>query len=352
MKIIHVVGARPNFMKMAPVFKAIKLRRARQRVIHTGQHYSHNMSDIFFEELELNPPDINLGVGSGSQSEQVAEIMKKIEKILEHEKPDIVVVYGDVNSTLAASLVCAKQGVRLAHVEAGLRSGDRRMPEEINRIVTDRLANILFTPSPDGDNNLLLEGIPKKQIYYVGNVMIDTLIQFLPSIKKPLQLTIPFSTYGVLTLHRPSNVDDPRRLTKLITELGKISKKIPLVFPIHPRTKKCLAALSALPKHIHCIDPLGYLEFLNLAYHSTLVITDSGGIQEETTYLGLPCLTLRENTELPITIDQGTNTLIGNDYHLLHKKVDDILLKRYKKGCIPAKWDGKSSTRIAAILCP
>lgn len=352
MKIIHVVGARPNFMKMAPVFKALKKYRVTQKIVHTGQHYSDNMSGIFFRELQIKTPDVNLEIGSGSQAEQVAKIMMVFEKVVLKLKPDLVLVYGDVNSTLAATLVCAKLGIKTAHVEAGLRSNDLSMPEEVNRIITDRVSNLFFTPSIDGNENLLKEGVNKNQIYFVGNVMIDTLVSFLDLIKKKKNAW-PFPEFGTVTIHRPANVDNPEALRKIISSLNKISEKIPLIFPIHPRTQKQLLKnkdLNFVGKNIRLIEPLGYLDFLNLIYHSRFVITDSGGIQEETTYLGIPCLTLRKNTERPITITKGTNTLIGDDFKLLERKVVEIISGKYKTGQKPPKWDGKASERIAKII--
>jgi len=353
MKIIHVVGARPNFMKMAPVYNAIKKYNIKQLIVHTGQHYSENMSDIFFRELKIKSADINLRVGSNTQASQVANIMTKFENIVLNEKPNLVLVYGDVNSTLAASLVCAKLGIKTGHIEAGLRSYDLNMPEEINRVVTDKISSFFFTPSKDGDTNLIKEGTDKKNIFFVGNVMIDTLINFLNVIKKRKRIDLPFSKFGVVTIHRPSNVDDPAKLRDIVKSLNKISKKIPLIFPVHPRTKKQLEGIKDLyfnKDRIRLTEPLGYLDFLNLIYYSSLVITDSGGIQEETTYLKVPCLTLRKNTERPITISEGTNTLIGTDYKLLERLVDEIISGNYKKSKIPNKWDGKASERIAKTI--
>lgn len=353
MKIIHIVGARPNFMKMAPVWNALKKYKARQIIVHTGQHYSKNMSDIFFSELKIKKPDINLHVGSDTQSVQVAKVMMRVEKVILNEKPDMVLVYGDVNSTLAASLVCAKIGIKIGHVEAGLRSYDLDMPEEINRIVTDRLSSLLFTPSKDANHNLTKEGVDKNKIHFVGNVMIDTLIRYLDKIKSGEKIKLPFKTYGVVTLHRPSNVDDLNQLKNLIISLNKISEKIPLVFPIHPRTQKQLKKIKGVSlnkERVLLIDPLGYFQFLNLVYYSQLVITDSGGIQEETTYLKIPCLTLRKNTERPITLNLGTNTLVYNYLKLLERLVNTILEKKYKKGHKLEKWDGKAGERIAEII--
>lgn len=349
MKIIHVVGARPNFMKLAPVYRAISNKKVKQIIVHTGQHYSSNMSDIFFKELNIPAANINLEVGSGTQAEQVAKIMIAFEKVILLEKPDLVIVYGDVNSTLAASLVCSKLQVKLAHVEAGLRSFDASMPEEINRIVTDRLSDVYLTTSIDANLNLLKEGVSKEKIHFVGNVMIDTLMSFLDK-KSSLKINTP-ETYAVVTLHRPSNVDDVKKLRLIVNSLLDISKNIPIFFSVHPRTKERLMSILKNKKSsIVLLDPLGYIEFLNLVKNSKMVITDSGGIQEETTFLGIPCLTLRANTERPVTVELGTNTLVGDDFDLLKKNVLDILNGKYKKGKIPKLWDGSASKRIADIL--
>ncbi|MDO8548063.1 MAG: UDP-N-acetylglucosamine 2-epimerase (non-hydrolyzing) [bacterium] len=352
MKILHVVGARPNFMKMAPVFNALKKYKVKQVTVHTGQHYSANMSDIFFDELKIKKPDINLHVGSGTQAGQVADVMKAFEPVVLKEMPDMVLVYGDVNSTVAASMVCAKLGVKVVHVEAGLRSRDLSMPEEINRIITDRISSLYFTPSKDGDRNLMAEGVEKHKIHFVGNVMIDTLVNFLPRIRSS-KTKIPFKKFGVVTLHRPSNVDDPKMLAKILKSLNSISERLLLVFPVHPRTHKMLKNTKSLKfdsKKIMLVDPLGYIEFLSLVYRSTLVITDSGGIQEETTYLGIPCFTMRPNTERPVTITMGTNTLVGNNFKLLNKKIGEVLKGKYKKGKVPPRWDGRAAQRIAKII--
>lgn len=351
MKIIHIVGARPNFMKMAPLFKAFtKYKAVRQRVVHTGQHYNDLMSDVFFRELKIKTPDVNLHVGSDTHAKQTATIMIKLEEVMLKEKPDMVLVYGDVNSTLAASIVCAKMNIKLAHIEAGLRSHDMSMPEEANRLVTDRLSALLFTPSTDADKNLIREGTDKKRIHFVGNVMIDTLINFLEKIKDGTKA--PFDKFAVVTIHRPSNVDNPAQLRNIVASLNRISQKIPLVFPIHPRTEKQLKKIGGVgldKKRIAVYKPLGYLEFVSLVYQSGFVITDSGGIQEETAYLGIPCLTLRPNTERPVTVSIGTNTLMP-DLKTLEKTVDAVIKGKYKKGKIPAKWDGKASERIAKII--
>jgi len=359
MKILHVVGARPNFMKVAPVHRAIAAYPGiRQMLVHTGQHYDLNMSDIFFRELGLPAPDINLEVGSGSHAVQTAQIMMRFEEAVLKEKPDLVLVYGDVNSTVASALVCAKLGIRVGHVEAGLRSFDRTMPEEINRLMTDQIADFLFTPSQDGEENLIREGIQADKIHFVGNVMIDTLIRLLPAAedlwpKLSSDLKVDEKRYGLVTLHRPSNVDDPAMLALIMNTLGAIGAKMPIVFPIHPRTRARIASFDiAIGAHgnIQLIDPIGYLEFLCLQQQAKLIITDSGGIQEETTLLGVPCLTVRENTERPVTVSMGTNVLVGRDMVKLTSEVGCILAGEDKKGSVPPLWDGKAGERIAAIL--
>ncbi len=351
MTLIHVVGARPNFMKLAPVRLALQTRGIAQAVVHTGQHYDAAMSQVFFDQLGLPPPDVNLEVGSGSHAEQTAAILAKFEKVALERRPDWVVVYGDVNSTMAASLVCAKIGIRVAHVEAGLRSGDRRMPEEINRLVTDQIADLLFTPSEDGDAHLRREGIAPEKIRRVGNVMIDSLVRCLPQLDQvsPGPVAAPFA---LVTLHRPSNVDDPATLAPLMESLGRISERLPVVFPVHPRSAGRIKALPGFrrPERLHLIDPVGYLEFLAMERRAALVITDSGGVQEETTYLGVPCLTLRENTERPVTVTLGTNLLIGFDYRRLEAEVERVLAGTFKKGVIPPLWDGRAGERIADVF--
>lgn len=356
MKIIHVVGARPNFMKVGPVINALQHRHDIQQILlHTGQHYDANMSQVFFEQLGLPEPDVNLGIGSGSHAAQTAQTMVAFEEQVLQSKPDWVLVYGDVNSTVAATLVCAKLGIPVAHVEAGLRSFDRTMPEEINRLVTDQLADLLFTPSKDGNENLLGEGVSPDRIHLVGNVMIDTLIRLRPEAEAKwpaLQQRFDLSNYGLVTLHRPSNVDEPDTLASILTTLDTIGETLPLLFPIHPRTRNRLAdwGLSDKVHHIHFCEPLGYLEFLALQSHARVVLTDSGGVQEETTYLQVPCLTLRENTERPVTVEVGTNTLVGHDMEHLQKEVGRILSGMFKQGAIPALWDGRSGQRIAERL--
>lgn len=357
LNVFHIVGARPNFMKAAPVILALQKHPAvRQRIIHTGQHYDANMSDIFFRQLGLPRPDINLEAGSGSHAVQTAQIMIRFEETVVRERPDLVLVYGDVNSTAAATLVCAKLGIRVGHVEAGLRSFDRTMPEEINRLVTDQLADILFTPSPDGDANLEREGVAKEKIRRVGNCMIDTLVRLLPEAKRP-ELAGVDGKFALVTLHRPSNVDDPDNLRALWEALTDIGQKLDVVFPVHPRTRARLESLGLItgapaPQRtgLHLLEPLGYLEFLALERDAAVVITDSGGVQEETTYLKVPCLTMRENTERPITCTEGTNTLIGHDLDRLKVEVNRVLEGSARPGRIPALWDGKAGERVAEIV--
>jgi UDP-N-acetylglucosamine 2-epimerase (non-hydrolysing) len=349
MEILHVVGTRPNFVKLAPVQSALKrLSRIKQVVVHTGQHYDLNMSRSFFHQLDIPEPDMNLGVGSGSHSDQTAKVMTRLEPMITGHRPDVVLVYGDVNSTLAAALVCAKLVVPVGHVEAGLRSRDRTMPEEVNRVLTDRLAELLFTPSEDADNNLRAEGVPPETVHLVGNVMIDTIVRHLPCCRDPRADGLP-ANYALVTLHRPSNVDDPNMLHAIIEALADISRWIPVIFPVHPRTRNLMGAWGR-GAGIHFLEPLGYLEFIALEKHATVVITDSGGVQEETTYLGVPCLTLRENTERPVTVTMGTNVLIGRNLDRLRTEVDNILQGRAKIGRVPPLWDGHAGERIAVIL--
>jgi UDP-N-acetylglucosamine 2-epimerase (non-hydrolysing) len=354
MNILHVVGARPNFMKAAPVTAALAARGLFQTIVHTGQHYDIRMSEVFFEELGLPQPDVNLEVGSGSHTIQTAQVMQRFEPVLLEYKPDMVLVYGDVNSTLAAALVCAKLLVPVAHVEAGLRSGDRSMPEEINRLLTDQLAELLFTPSEDGDKNLLREGIPPEKIRLVGNVMIDSLVRLLPQAEsrwRNLAATIPSEQYGLVTLHRPSNVDDPQQLANLLNALGRIGQNLSILFPIHPRTRKSIADGGIeVPPSVLLMEPQGYLDFLALQSHARVVITDSGGIQEETTFLDIPCLTLRTTTERPVTVTMGTNILIGANLERLHAELERILAGQGKHGKCPPLWDGHASERIAGEL--
>jgi UDP-N-acetylglucosamine 2-epimerase (non-hydrolysing) len=350
MRILHVVGARPNFMKVAPVMHALaKWAEVQQCLVHTGQHYDANMSDVFFTQLEIPIPDVNLEVGSGSHAQQTAEIMKRFEPVVLERKPDIVLVYGDVNSTVAAALVCSKLGVRVGHVEAGLRSFDRAMPEEINRIVTDRLADILFTPSDDGDFNLKNEGTPKEKIFCVGNVMIDSLVRLLPKAESCPSNGHP-KRYALVTLHRPSNVDEMSTLKNLLDAILKVSRDIEVIFPVHPRTRQKMKDFKIDLGKFHLLEPLPYIEFLALQRRAAVVITDSGGIQEETTYLGVPCLTLRENTERPVTVTLGTNVIVGQDPNKLAAELSKVVEGRAKRGTIPPLWDGRAGERIAEIL--
>jgi UDP-N-acetylglucosamine 2-epimerase (non-hydrolysing) len=361
LKVINVVGARPNFMKVAPIVEAMK-RREREftpLVVHTGQHYSATMSDAFFHDLELPQPDVYLGVGSASHAAQTAAIMERFEPFVLREKPDWVLVVGDVNSTLACALVCVKLGVKVAHVEAGLRSRDRTMPEEINRLLTDQIANLLLTPSQDADENLANEGIAPERIRFVGNVMIDSLLKYLPLADKSTakeNLGLGGKGYAVLTLHRPSNVDDLQTLTSILDALEEIGSRVPIVFPVHPRTLKMIAELG-LNKRVtnmpglRLSDPLGYLDFLSLYSGARLVLTDSGGIQEETTVLGIPCLTLRENTERPITVKIGTNKIVGTDSRKIVDEAFSALDETAKKrSSIPPLWDGQTAQRIIEAL--
>jgi UDP-N-acetylglucosamine 2-epimerase (non-hydrolysing) len=343
-------------MKASAVLRALAgFPQVKQTLVHTGQHYDSAMSEVFFKQLEIPEPDFNLGVGSGSHSEQVARVMLAFEPILLESKPNLVLVYGDVNSTLAAALVCSKLSMRLGHVEAGLRSHDRTMPEEINRLLTDQLADFLFTPSSDGGENLLREGIACSKIHLVGNVMIDTLVRLLPRAQKEFPPTVS-SPYALVTLHRPSNVDDLPWLRELLRTLKDLSRDLSIVFPVHPRTRKALNVIETQGNNqrVRFLEPLPYLEFLSLQCHSALVITDSGGIQEETTFLGIPCLTVRENTERPITLTQGTNQLVGRDPKKLRNAVADVLSGKSARrgGTMPAipLWDGRAAERIARIV--
>ena len=350
MKILHIVGARPNFMKVAPVLRALGTHGSvRQTVVHSGQHYDANMSDVFFAQLGIPAPDVNLAVGSGTHAQQTAEILVRLESVLLERKPDLVVVYGDVNSTVGAALVCSKLQIPVAHVEAGLRSFDRTMPEEINRLVTDQLASLLFTPSVDGDENLLREGIAAPRIHCVGNVMIDTLIRLLPQAEQTPRNGLP-QRYALVTLHRPSNVDDGEVLKQILTALQHAGEDLAIVFPVHPRTRQRIQQYGIDVKGLLLKDPLGYLEFLALQQRATVVITDSGGIQEETTYLKVPCLTLRENTERPVTVTTGTNTLVGKDMERLQSEVAKVLSGGGKQGRVPPLWDGRAGDRIAKII--
>ena len=350
MHILHVVGARPNFMKAAPVVRALKAQPdIAQTLVHTGQHYDAGMSSVFFQQLGLPDPDVNLEVGSGSHAQQTAEIMSRFEPAVLERKPDAVLVYGDVNSTVAAALVCSKLQIRVGHVEAGLRSFDRTMPEEINRVLTDQVADWLFTPTEDADRNLVREGIAPGKIHRVGNVMIDSLARLLPLALESATNGVP-SRYALVTLHRPANVDDGGALKNILQSLLEVNAELPVVFPVHPRTRQRISEFGLDAAQLRLLDPLPYLEFLALQSRASVVITDSGGIQEETTYLNVPCLTLRENTERPVTVILGSNVLVGQDASKLRAELRKILDGCAKKGSIPPLWDGHAGERIAAIL--
>jgi UDP-N-acetylglucosamine 2-epimerase (non-hydrolysing) len=358
-KIINVVGARPNFMKIAPIMDAMaKSKIINPILLHTGQHYDEKMSELFFKELDIPKPDIYLGVGSLNHAKQVAHIMELFDDICLSEKPDGVLVVGDVNSTMACSLVAAKYSIRVIHVEAGLRSFDRTMPEEINRIVTDSISDLLLTPSIDANENLLREGIAPEKIEMVGNVMIDTLYKFMPKFEHSTileQMNLQSDCYVLVTLHRPSNVDEKHSLENILKVFTAIGKKAKIVFPMHPRTLKNIK-LFGLSEKINSMnnlilsEPLGYIDFQRLMSKSGLVITDSGGVQEETTALGIPCITIRDNTERPITISIGSNELTGNNYDKILKLSNDALDGNWKKCKIPDLWDGKASIRIVNVL--
>src|SRR3954470_6929430 len=340
-------------MKIAPIIAELRKRPGVDQVlVHTGQHYDARMSDVFFQDLGMPDPDVHLGVGSGSHAQQTAKIMLEIEPVLVREKPDLVMVAGDVNSTIGVALVAAKLGLKIAHVEAGLRSRDWTMPEEINRVLTDRLSDLLFTPSPDGDENLRAEGIDPSRVHFVGNVMIDSLQAALPRARESRihqRLELRRRDYALATLHRPANVDDPAALSRLISALTEVAGQIPVVFPIHPRTRSRLPA-GFEAKGLKLVEPLGYLDFLALTASARLVLTDSGGIQEETTALGVPCLTLRENTERPVTVDVGTNQLVGTDPAKAVAAAREVLQGRGKRGRIPELWDGRAAERVADVL--
>jgi UDP-N-acetylglucosamine 2-epimerase (non-hydrolysing) len=355
MHILHVVGARPNFMKAAPVMRALRTRaEVKQTLVHTGQHYDSSMSDVFFTQLEIPSPDLNLGVGSGSHAQQTADIMSRFEPVVQERRPDMVLVYGDVNSTVAAALVCSKLLIPVGHVEAGLRSFDRTMPEEVNRVLTDQIADLLFTPSEDGDDNLQREGISRDKIHRVGNVMIDSLVRLLPATERCGLDGLP-DRYALVTLHRPSNVDGRDILKNILGSLLEVNERLDIVFPMHPRTRQRIAEFGIDVARLHLLDPQPYIEFLALQRRAAVVITDSGGIQEETTYLGVPCLTMRSTTERPVTVTLGTNTLVGQDGMKLRTELSKILARKGKLGTVPLLWDGHASERIAEIilkLCP
>jgi UDP-N-acetylglucosamine 2-epimerase (non-hydrolysing) len=353
MKIVHVMGARPNFMKVAPVYRAIHAKDfAEQLLVHTGQHYDAGMSDVFLQQLEIPAPDFNLAVGSGTHAAQTADIMIRFERVVMETRPNLVLVYGDVNSTLAAAIVCSKLHCRIGHVEAGLRAFDRTMPEEINRVLTDQIASLLFTPSQDGNDNLQREGVAPEKVFLVGNVMIDTLIRLLPKTLE-LQNGKREDPYVLLTLHRPSNVDHPAVLREMLDTTLDVSAGMKVVFPVHPRTRQRLNDIGVnaeFSPRLELLEPMPYVEFLALQHGARVVLTDSGGVQEETTFLGVPCLTLRENTERPVTVSSGTNTLVGTDMEKLRKEFGRITSGVARKGSIPPLWDGKAGERIAKIL--
>jgi len=358
-KFLIIVGARPNFVKVAPLYDELKkYKKIKPVLVHTGQHYDFDMSQVFFQELKIPTPNYNLGVGSGSHAWQTAEIMEKLEPIFLKEKPDLVIVVGDVNSTLAGALVAAKLHIRIAHIEAGLRSFDMSMPEEINRRLTDHISSFLFVTEPSGVKNLLNEGISKNKIFLVGDIMIDALIGSMSKVKKSKileKLKLRKKEYAVLTLHRSSNVDNRDKLKEFFGIFSQIQKKTRIVFPIHPRTRKSLLSLRLGKENfsnVQIIKPLGYIDFIFLASQAKFILTDSGGIQEETTFLRVPCLTLRENTERPITIIKGTNILCGGDKKKILKYVNEITKGKYKKSQIPSLWDGKTAKRILEILVP
>jgi len=338
-------------MKAAPIYRALSARAGtKQTLVHTGQHYDNNMSNVFFSQLSMPAPNVNLEVGSGSHTQQTAEVMRRLEPIVQERKPDMVVVYGDVNSTMAAALVCAKSRIPVAHVEAGLRSFDRTMPEEVNRLVTDQLADLLFSHCEDADINLQREGVSPEKIHNVGNVMIDSLIRFLLLTERHKVNGLP-ERFALVTLHRPSNVDDVRVLRGILKSLLEINERLRVVFPVHPRTRQAFAALDLDAAALHLLEPLPYIEFLSLERQAVVVITDSGGVQEETTYLKVPCITLRNNTERPVTVSLGTNVLVGDDGEKLRSEMCNVLDGKAKAGTIPPLWDGHAGERIAKILC-
>jgi UDP-N-acetylglucosamine 2-epimerase (non-hydrolysing) len=359
LKIVNVVGARPNLPKIAPLIREMRRYSEIESVlVHTGQHYDDALSSIFFRQMGIPAPDVNLEVGSGSHAAQTADVLKRIEPILIEHKPDLVLVVGDVNSTVAVSLAAAKLGIAVAHVEAGLRSLDRSMPEEINRVLTDALAEYLFVTEESAIEHLLKEGRPASSIHFVGNVMIDSLLHFLPIARQShigdeLRLTLgqTWQRFAVLTLHRPSNVDSMGKLGELLGAVATIAAEVPVMFPVHPRTQQRLtgAGINCHPQ-LRMIQPLGYLDFLCLLSNASLVLTDSGGIQEETTALRVPCLTLRDNTERPVTISKGTNILVGTDPDKIRAAALDILAGKRKTGGIPPLWDGKAAERIVKVL--
>ena len=356
---IHlVVGARPNYIKANPVYQALaELNRFDLKLINTGQHYDHNMSTLFFEELKMKSPDINLEVGSDSHGVQTAKIMERYEKVLMDKTPNLVIVFGDVNSTIACALAAVKLHISVAHVEAGLRSFDRSMPEEINRILTDQISELLFITSPEAETNLNNEGVSSNNIHFVGNTMIDSLVAFqdhfaASTIKDKLNLD---QSYALMTFHRPSNVDQYKSLKNLVQALEKVSETLDCVFPIHPRTRKKLDDFGFLNRlqlnpRFHILDPIGYIDFMRLQKDASVILTDSGGLQEESTFFGVPCLTVRDNTERPVTITHGTNKLIGTDYSNIPNEIEKALTSQKGSSMCPDLWDGKSAERIRKVL--
>ena len=358
MKIDLIAGARPNFMKIAPIIDAIHKSqktgvKISYRLIHTGQHYDKNMSDSFFEQLGIPQPEVNLGAGGGSQAEQTASIMVGYEKLLMSEKSDLCLVVGDVTSTMACSIVAQKLHVPVAHVEAGIRSNDWTMPEEINRLVTDSITNYFFTTTLEAGTNLIESGVNQNKIFWVGNTMIDTLLKYRSRFQKPNiwnELNLSKNEFLVMTLHRPGNVDEEGKLKLLIDQIIEHSNNLPLIFPVHPRTAKILQSIGIKHNRLHTIEPLSYLEFNYLVENAKAVITDSGGITEETTVMGIPCMTLRDNTERPETVIIGTNELIGTDPSAIRPAMEMLFAGNWKKGSIPEMWDGKTAERIVSIL--
>lgn len=358
---IHLIaGARPNFMKIAPMVRAMdrKPEQISYQIVHTGQHYDRSMSDVFFEELGIPTPDHHLGCGGGSHAEQTAKIMVAYERLCQEHRPDVVVLVGDVNSTLACAIVAKKLHITVAHVEAGLRSGDRDMPEEINRLVTDAISDLFFVTEPSGVDHLRREGHSESSIYYVGHVMVDNVLFQKEKLEREglseghsLAYKAAHPEYGVVTLHRPSNVDDEETLTRLATALREVSTKLPLAFSVHPRTRQNIEAFGInLGQHITILPPMAYMDFLNLWKDARMVLTDSGGLQEETTALGVPCITLRENTERPITVEEGTNVIVGTDRAAIIQAASDAMAGKIRSGRRPELWDGAAAERIIEIL--
>jgi len=355
-RILHVVGARPNYMKIAPIVREMAKfpQEFAQTLVHTGQHYDDNMSKVFFDELDMPRPDINLEVGSGSHAKQTAQVMMRFAPVVEQFKPDWVVVPGDVNSTLACTLVAVKLGVKVAHVEAGLRSFDRTMPEEINRLLTDQISDLLLTHSPEANDNLVREGVAPEKIHQVGNTMIDTLVWVMPLAEKRWpSLHAEFATdkFILVTLHRPSNVDAPAALTEIISALNETGADVPVIFPVHPRTRQRITEHGiSIRDGVRLTEPIGYVDFLALEAHASVVVTDSGGVQEETTFLGVPCLTVRPNTERPITLTQGTNQLVERKREAITAAIRASLSRSRSTPSRPELWEGKAAERIVSLF--